>query len=302
MRIVWTQSPVTSTTIIKALEGVTGWMPTTVKTLLSRLVNKGILEFEAKGRTFYYAPLLTEVQCIQEEMKNMIEKVYGGTLNYETTHFRFKGHQDEPYVKKLANALESKFTQITDDLQQSLDEALLVYTHASQSRLHSALGLLDGPKWLRAGYLWGILHMAPQTCFDDLSAEDAAVHTFTQLIIQKINPMTPYWLQQAVAAYESQWLTKERIINAVSELVAHKSQSKTHAFIQMQVMSDAFLSFKELKGYEMGYTVTEFIVVTYGMDKLAAFIRLPHDFESVFGLEEREFWDKWRVFLIKNYQ
>lgn len=301
MRIIWAKAPVTSTVIIKDLEGITGWMPTTVKTLLSRLVNKQILEFETKGRTFYYSPLVTEEKCIRDEMQNVVEKVYGGTLNHETTHFVFKGMPDMPYVMKLAESLENSYEKITTDLKQTLQAPLLVYTHATQKRLHSALGVLEGPEWLRAGYLWGILHIAPLSCFHDLPAENAAVHTFTQLLIQQINPSTPYWLQQAVATYESDWMTHERIQLAVKTLLEAEEAGHSKSIHQMQVMKDAYLAFKDTKGYELGYTVIEFIVSVYGCEKVAEFIRQPHDFLAIFGESESEFWSKWRGFIAKIY-
>ncbi|GAB6108329.1 BlaI/MecI/CopY family transcriptional regulator [Fusibacter bizertensis] len=302
MRIIWSQSPVTSTIIIKELKNVTGWMPTTVKTLLSRLVNKNIIKFEIKGRTFYYSPLVSEETCIRNEMKSVVEKVYGGTLNHETTHFYFKGHLDDQFVKQLAKALESNYFKIISDLKYEKNERLLVYTHSTQKRLHSALGLLEGPKWLRAGHLWDVLHIAPLACFDDLSAENAILHTFTQMLIQQINPSVPYWLQQAIAAYESHWLTKEKIAQAISTLQTNSTSPDPYKLIQMQVMRNDFLSFKEIKGYELGYTVAEFIDLTFGIDKIAELIRKPYDYLGVFDVDENQFWCEWREFLIKNYQ
>ncbi len=297
MRIVWTQSPVTSTVIIKELEGIKGWMPTTVKTLLSRLVNKEIIRFETKGRTFYYSPIVTEEQCIRNEMRNVVEKVYGGTINHETSHFYFKGHSDEVFIKQLAIELESKYSKITSDLNYINSEKVLIYQHNSQRRLHSALGLLEGPKWLRAGHLWNIIHVAPAICFDDLSAEKAVVHTFTQLLIEQINPMAPYWLQQAVAAYESKWLSEEKITEAIMADEFKLSQSKSKETIQLQNLREDFLTFKEMNGYELGYTVIEYVDITFGIGKIAAWVRKPNDYLEIFGLEENQFWNDWRKFL-----
>ena len=289
MRIVWAKTPVTSSTIISELEHVTGWMPTTVKTFLSRLVKKEILQFEKKGRTFYYYPLVSEEKCIRDELQAVVEKVYGGSLNHVSEHFIFKGSPDTPHIINLAKALESQYAKITGDLQQTLSEPLLIYLHTSQARLHSALGVLGGPKWLRAGHIWGLVHLAPKVCFDDISAECVAIHTFTLFLLQKINPAIPYWLQQGIATYESGWMTEERIRQL--DLFNQDQQ----AFTQMQVMHHAYLSFKEAHGYELGYTVVDFIVKTYGMEKLAAFVRSPYDYEGVFGEKESEFWEKWRV-------
>jgi BlaI family penicillinase repressor len=68
MRVIWSKAPATSSYIIEDLEESAGWSPTTVKTFLARLVKKNVIGFEAKGRTFYYYPLVSEEECIKKEM------------------------------------------------------------------------------------------------------------------------------------------------------------------------------------------------------------------------------------------
>ncbi len=289
MRIIWAKAPVTSTSIISDLEATTGWMPTTVKTFLSRLVKKEIIKFEKIGRSFYYSSLVSEEKCVRDELQAVIEKVYGGTIYRQTQHFVLKGNPDLDYIKGIAEALENSYSRITTDLEASLDQSIEVYVHTSQKRLHSALGLLDGPKWLRAGHIWGLLHLAPKACFDDISAEQVAVHTFLLLLIQKINPAVPYWLQQAVATYYAGWMTKEKIDALNFDFQDFPALSKTHG------MLSSYSSFKEIHGYEWGYTVIDYIINHYGVKRLAEFLRKPYDFVGVFGVTEEQFWEGWRT-------
>ena len=284
MRIVWDQSPVTSTTIIKALQNATGWMPTTVKTLLSRLVSKEILSFEKVGRSFYYTPKMTEEACVKSEIESVIGKIYGGGICYESQHFIIKGHSDDAHTETLAQTLETMYPKLTSDLEFYPSDRLIVYIHTSQKRLHSALGLLEGPTWLRAGHLWGMIHLAPKHCFDDIAPDKMAVHTLSLLLTEKINPSAPYWLHQGIASYESGWLTQERIFKVLP------SRS---ILAEMQKMQESYLSFKAISGYELSYSVVDFIVRTYGINKLSAFIRKPYNFLDVFGESEELFWHKW---------
>jgi predicted transcriptional regulator len=295
MRTVWTNVPATSTGIINELKDSTGWMPTTVKTMLSRLVKKGVLSYQTKGRTHYYYPLMSEEECIRNEMHAFIDKVYGGQLIMETEHFKFRGDKDFEYIYQLSIALEESYERIVRDLNHTLREKCLVYTHVTQKRLHSALGVLDGPQWLRSGYAWGILHIAPHKCFDDILAEKAAVHTFTQVLINQINPSAPYWLQQAISSYESKWLSKERIAEAV------KSYSTASDLSTMKDMSKVYVTFKEAGGYEVSYTVAEYIDRTFGMVALEKLLREPTDFQGIINLSEHEFWSGWNRYLRENY-
>jgi len=288
MRIVWAKAPVTSTVIISDLEATKGWMPTTVKTFLSRLVHKEMLKFEKIGRSFSYSSLVSEEKCVRDELQAVIAKVYGGTTHEQTEHFSLKGNPEPGYMKSIAEALEHSYGRITTDLEINPDQPIQVYVHPTQRSLHSALGLLDGPKWLRAGHIWGLLHMAPKECFNDISAEHAAVHTFLLLLIQKINPAVPYWLQQAVSTYYSGWMTKEKIEALNFDFQNFPELIKDHG------MLSSYISFKEIHGYEWGYTVIDYIVKQYGINQLADFLRNPYDFTGVFGVTEELFWEGWR--------
>lgn len=290
MRAVWDKSPATSKDLVRTMNLSVAWEPTTVKTLLSRLVAKGALRFEIKGRTYFYFPLVTEEECVRAEMKHVVEKVYGGGVNRETEHFCFKGDRDFALISCLANELEVCYDRISEHLSYHPTDKILIYTHATQKRLHSALGVLEGPAWLRGGYLWGILHLAPKACFTEIAVEKVAGHLFTQMIISEINPQAPYWLQQGVSAYEGQWLTKERVIKAL----LHWDDPK--AIYNYTNMANCYIEFKQEEAYEIAYSVVSFIVSEFGFPSLIQFIKTPYCFETVFRITEDDFWLQWRKY------
>ena len=57
MRIVWTHHPIAAADIIARLTAAdASWHPKTARTLLARLVEKGALDYEERGRSYVYAP------------------------------------------------------------------------------------------------------------------------------------------------------------------------------------------------------------------------------------------------------
>lgn len=54
MRVVWANGRVTSKEIISILKEKMDWKQATIKTLLGRLVEKGVLNTEQEGRKFIY--------------------------------------------------------------------------------------------------------------------------------------------------------------------------------------------------------------------------------------------------------
>ncbi|MCD2256288.1 CopY/TcrY family copper transport repressor [Lactobacillus sp. CC-MHH1034] len=66
MRVVWTLGTATSRTLIDVLQEKMSWKAPTVKTLIGRLVKKGALVTEKKGRAFIYRPTIAEQRAIDE--------------------------------------------------------------------------------------------------------------------------------------------------------------------------------------------------------------------------------------------
>ena len=79
MRVLWRAGnalPVTE--IRETLQQSRGWEATTVKTLVSRLVTKGVLRQEKRG-VFYYTPLISEAEYNDWATHDLISRVYHGS-------------------------------------------------------------------------------------------------------------------------------------------------------------------------------------------------------------------------------
>lgn len=75
MRIVWTMGNCSSNTITAQLEQSKGWKPSTVKTLLRRLVLKGLLSTQADGRRFIYQAKICQKQALQQAGHEFLDEV-----------------------------------------------------------------------------------------------------------------------------------------------------------------------------------------------------------------------------------
>lgn len=80
MKAVWRENPITANRIVEVLSGSTQWSPKTIKTLLNRLVNKGAVGYEIKGREYDYFPLIEERVFVKEESRSFLKRVFGGAL------------------------------------------------------------------------------------------------------------------------------------------------------------------------------------------------------------------------------
>ena len=78
MKVLWQAGdalPVTG--IRETLQRTKGWEATTVKTLVSRLVSKGVIRQE-KRNVFYFSPLISEREYNGWATRHLIERLYNG--------------------------------------------------------------------------------------------------------------------------------------------------------------------------------------------------------------------------------
>jgi BlaI family transcriptional regulator, penicillinase repressor len=106
MHEIWQLEPVTSSEITSRLAESTEWSPGTIKTLLHRLVQKGVLDFRRKGNRYHYCSNYTEAQCIDHASDQLLHTVFHGQpvpmLAYLVQSARLSGSE----VKILRSMLD----------------------------------------------------------------------------------------------------------------------------------------------------------------------------------------------------
>lgn len=79
MRVIWKAGdPITAAEIGKLVEGKE-WKRTTIATLLARLVEKGMLNTERRGRAMYYTARVSAREYKKGQAMNLIENLFGGS-------------------------------------------------------------------------------------------------------------------------------------------------------------------------------------------------------------------------------
>lgn len=78
MKVLWKEPLLTLRQIDERVRDV-GWSYTTVRTLVTRLLEKGAAAADKNGASFRYYPLLSESECRNSEMKSFLDKVFDGS-------------------------------------------------------------------------------------------------------------------------------------------------------------------------------------------------------------------------------
>ena len=80
MKLLWrAEDALPVTEIREKLQRTKGWEPATIKTLISRLVSKGVVRQE-KRNVYYYSPLITEKEYSKWATEDLVTRLYDGKV------------------------------------------------------------------------------------------------------------------------------------------------------------------------------------------------------------------------------
>lgn len=103
MRVLWEAgNELTITHIRTSLEKTTDWDSSTIKTLIRRLVNKGVVE-ATKKEVYYYRPLITEEEYNQYITQDIIDRLYNGSAKNLVASLLDNKKLDEKDIEELRN-------------------------------------------------------------------------------------------------------------------------------------------------------------------------------------------------------
>lgn len=108
MNVLWEQSPGSAMDVADALRDRKGWSPKTVKTLLGRLVKKGVVRYREEGNRYVYTPAIPRQRYIKEESASFIERVFGGETTPALVHFVRTTRLTQEEIDELRRILDEK--------------------------------------------------------------------------------------------------------------------------------------------------------------------------------------------------
>jgi BlaI family penicillinase repressor len=108
MKVVWRKSPVTANEVVAALGSRTDWKPKTIQTLLSRLVQKGALAYEKRGREYLFRPLIGARDFGHAASRLFLRRVFDGEIAPFLACFLEREKLTPDEIRELHRLLESK--------------------------------------------------------------------------------------------------------------------------------------------------------------------------------------------------
>lgn len=226
------------------------------------------------------------------------------SLNFakESQHFSFFSTQSDVRVlDSLAITLESNYARITNHLGIQIHKKIKVKVYPDIKTFHAAINLPDAPDWVVGGTMNTdeivmVSPLNPGSIHTYESLMQVIVHEFTHIAVYYAHESMgvkglPRWLNEGYAQYEAGQIN-ERIRKLVELSVKEKAPP---TWTQLNSVSD--MEFGNMNGYGLSVTIVDFLVATFGIDKLVLLIKEPENLETIYGLSADTLEKQWIQYL-----
>jgi BlaI family transcriptional regulator, penicillinase repressor len=110
MEVLWADAPLTAADVAARVDPARQWSERTVKTLLGRLLGKGVLAHEEDGRRYLYRPTVARADYVATESRKLVDRLFGGRAGPLVAHLAEQEAftaQDISEIEALLKALKS---------------------------------------------------------------------------------------------------------------------------------------------------------------------------------------------------
>lgn len=224
-------------------------------------------------------------------------------LEFTSKHFNFYlKEEDAKVLENISKILENNFLRITADMQTDFESKIDVFIYPNLSAFHSSIGYPDAPDWVvgaaRKNELKMVSPLNPGSIHTYESLLKAIVHELTHTVVLNFRKQgligLPNWLNEGYAYYEAKQLTESQ-----SEIVKNQLlEDKIPSWNEFEKADTA--EFGDINGYPISATIIEFLVESYGLDKLKQFIIEPQNVEKIYNISKEGLENLWLKHLGKR--
>ena len=107
MEVLWRDSPLSAADVAERVPAERGWSVRTVKTLLSRLLAKGVLAHEEQGRRYLYRPAIGRDEYVARESRRLLDRLFGGSVSPLVAHLAERDSLSERDIAEIEALLKA---------------------------------------------------------------------------------------------------------------------------------------------------------------------------------------------------
>ncbi len=111
VEVLWSVERATAREVAEALTKKRGWAVSTTKTLLDRMVTKGLVSARQVGNVWEYSPALLQSQARRAAWSGFVDKAFGGAMGPALQFLA----SEAKLTKKQRDTLRALLTEDEDD-------------------------------------------------------------------------------------------------------------------------------------------------------------------------------------------
>jgi hypothetical protein len=194
---------------------------------------------------------------------------------------------DSSSVEVLNNKLEAERKRLLDVFNEKSTSKVVVFIYRSNKQFHiKKIGGIIGlfiPEWvIGTNDKKAIFITDPKNPGNAHTSEtiiDACIHEYVHVLTDNINSNISLWLKEGLAVY----------------FANQKPQKDFYLDIKYSDFTTKnSIQFGNNGGYAMAYKYIDFLIKTYGYDKLHSLLKSSENYESVYGISKNEMYIKWK--------
>lgn len=108
MKVLWDNGELAARDVYAKLPDNSEWAYKTVKTLLSRLVAKGAIEYDQIGNSYLYRTAVARDELSRVEIKTVFSRIMSEAFSPVLSHFIEEADLTDEEIKELQNKLKEK--------------------------------------------------------------------------------------------------------------------------------------------------------------------------------------------------
>jgi BlaI family penicillinase repressor len=106
MEQLWERAPQTAGEMARALKKPTGWAENTVRTLITRLMEKGAIRIAESEGARQFEPAIVREACVRAESTSFLRRVFRGSAKPLLLHFAENTKLNPDEVRELKRLLD----------------------------------------------------------------------------------------------------------------------------------------------------------------------------------------------------
>ena len=112
IRAVWDNQPCAAPTVQEALQSQKGWAYSTVKTMMDRMVGKGLLKTERIRNLILYRSVITKKEAQKSEVMRTVKRAFDGALTPMMQFLLDSNTLSKTELRKLEATIKSKKARV----------------------------------------------------------------------------------------------------------------------------------------------------------------------------------------------